>query len=151
MLSVCRFAGKYTAGGSKPGGPRTAIFSDDKLEKLQPLVGLMKDIGSGHGGKTPAQVAINWVMCKGAIPIVGEIFCARAVLFSAAVSHFALLHHIALSCDAVSGANSFETSLVLLCVVMCLVGTLKLIYASRQSLAHMSPSWPLSSCSSPLS
>lgn len=80
------FAGKYTAGGKKPGGPRTAIFSDDKLEKLQPLIGLMKDIGSGHGGKTPAQVAINWVMCKGAIPIVGEIFLPVIFLFSAAVS-----------------------------------------------------------------
>ncbi len=74
MLLVWCVVGKYTAGGKKPGGPRTAIFSDDKLEKLQPLVGLMKDIGSGHGGKTPAQVAINWVMCKGAIPIVGEFF-----------------------------------------------------------------------------
>ena len=47
----------------------------------------MKDIGSGHGGKTPAQVAINWVMCKGAIPIVGEFFCVLVfLLFSAAVS-----------------------------------------------------------------
>ena len=68
---VC-FEGKYTAGGDKPGGPRLAIFTDDKLEKLAPLIGLMKDIGSGHGGKTPAQVAINWVICKGAIPIVGK-------------------------------------------------------------------------------
>lgn len=33
----------------------------------------MSDIGSAHGGKTPAQVAINWTMCKGAIPIVGEL------------------------------------------------------------------------------
>lgn len=66
------FEGKYTAGGDKPGGPRLAIFTDDKLEKLAPLIGLMKDIGSGHGGKTPAQVAINWVICKGAIPIVGK-------------------------------------------------------------------------------
>jgi diketogulonate reductase-like aldo/keto reductase len=24
-----------------------------------------------HGGKTPAQVALNWLMCKGAIPIPG--------------------------------------------------------------------------------
>ncbi|DBB15730.1 TPA: hypothetical protein ACH3X3_003937 [Trebouxia sp. C0006] len=70
-LSQGLLTGKYTAGGKKPAEPRTAIFSDDKLEKLQPLIGLMKDIGSGHGGKTLAQVASNWVMCKGAIPIVG--------------------------------------------------------------------------------
>ncbi len=88
-------------GGKKPGGPRTAIFSDDKLEKLQPLVGLMKDIGSGHGGKTPAQVAINWVMCKGAIPIVGEFFCAcvlHVFCFLLLCSHFALLRCTALFC-----------------------------------------------------
>lgn len=71
-LSQGLLTGKYTAGGDKPGGPRLAIFTDDKLEKLAPLIGLMKDIGSGHGGKTPAQVAINWVICKGAIPIVGS-------------------------------------------------------------------------------
>ena len=50
----------------------------------------MKDIGSGHGGKTPAQVAINWVMCKGAIPIVGEFLlglclCVSCLLFFVAV------------------------------------------------------------------
>jgi aryl-alcohol dehydrogenase-like predicted oxidoreductase len=28
-------------------------------------------MGAAHGGKTPAQVAINWVMCKGAVPIPG--------------------------------------------------------------------------------
>lgn len=66
-------AGKYTKNGEKPGGPRFAIFSDDKLDKIAPLISLMTDIGSAHGGKTPAQVAINWTMCKGAIPIVGEL------------------------------------------------------------------------------
>ena len=88
MLLMWCVAGKYVAGGKKPGGPRTAIFSDDKLEKLQPLVGLMQDIGSGHGSKTPAQVAINWVMCKGAIPIVGEFFlglCSSCFLLFAAL------------------------------------------------------------------
>lgn len=39
---------------------------------MQPLIGLMRDIGSGHGGKTPAQVAINWTICKGVLPIPGE-------------------------------------------------------------------------------
>jgi len=31
----------------------------------------MKRIGLDHDGKTPSQVALNWVMCKGAIPIPG--------------------------------------------------------------------------------
>ena len=75
-----RHAGKYTKDGKKPGGPRFAIFSDEKLDKIAPLISLMSDIGSGHGGKSPTQVAINWVMCKGAIPIVGALLPLHYVL-----------------------------------------------------------------------
>ena len=28
-------------------------------------------LGHAHGGKTPAQVALNWLICKGAVPIPG--------------------------------------------------------------------------------
>ncbi len=31
----------------------------------------MRAIGAAHGGKTPAQVALNWVIAKGALPIPG--------------------------------------------------------------------------------
>jgi diketogulonate reductase-like aldo/keto reductase len=31
----------------------------------------LHEIGEAHGGKTPAQVALNWVICKGAVPIPG--------------------------------------------------------------------------------
>lgn len=65
-------AGKYTSGSEKPPGPRGAIFSDDRLNQIDPLISLMRDIGSAHSGKTVAQVAINWVICKGVIPIVGK-------------------------------------------------------------------------------
>lgn len=41
------------------------------IHEIQPLIQLMREIGEGHGGKTTAQVAINWVICKGAIPLVG--------------------------------------------------------------------------------
>jgi len=30
---------------------------------------VVKEIGKAHGGKTAAQVALNWVICKGAVPI----------------------------------------------------------------------------------
>ena len=63
--------GKYVEGGARPVGPRAAIFSDDKLRSISPLLGLMREVGAGHGGKTPAQVALNWVVCKGAVPIPG--------------------------------------------------------------------------------
>ena len=41
-------------------------FSD-----LEKLITVMRRIGAEQGGKTPAQVAINWVVCKGAVPITG--------------------------------------------------------------------------------
>jgi aryl-alcohol dehydrogenase-like predicted oxidoreductase len=31
----------------------------------------MREIGASHGAKSPAQVALNWVICKGAVPIPG--------------------------------------------------------------------------------
>ena len=41
------------------------------IAQIQPLLSEMRKIGSNHGEKTPAQIAINWVLCKGAIPLVG--------------------------------------------------------------------------------
>jgi diketogulonate reductase-like aldo/keto reductase len=35
------------------------------------VVSELRDIGEKHGGKVPSQVALNWVMTKGAIPIPG--------------------------------------------------------------------------------
>ena len=35
------------------------------------LAQVIQEIGQSHGGKTPAQVALNWVICKGAVPIPG--------------------------------------------------------------------------------
>jgi diketogulonate reductase-like aldo/keto reductase len=32
---------------------------------------LLFEIGHRHGSKTPGQVAINWTICKGALPIPG--------------------------------------------------------------------------------
>jgi len=40
------------------------------LQRVSPLVGLLNELGHKHG-KTPAQVALNWVVCKGAVPIPG--------------------------------------------------------------------------------
>jgi aryl-alcohol dehydrogenase-like predicted oxidoreductase len=34
------------------------------------LVGLLREVGQAHG-KTPAQVALNWLICQGAVPIPG--------------------------------------------------------------------------------
>jgi aryl-alcohol dehydrogenase-like predicted oxidoreductase len=70
-------SGKYTEDNPPPGF-RAARYPPDFLERVRPLVGLMREIGSAHGGKTPSQVAINWVISKGAIPIPGAKNAAQA-------------------------------------------------------------------------
>ncbi|OGN75977.1 MAG: 2,5-didehydrogluconate reductase [Chloroflexi bacterium GWB2_49_20] len=61
--------GKYSPESPPPGvrGPRYASL----LKNIQPLIALMKEIGKGQGDKTPGQVALNWLICKGALPIPG--------------------------------------------------------------------------------
>eukprot|EP00291_Cryptomonas_curvata_P026987 CAMPEP_0172174562 /NCGR_PEP_ID=MMETSP1050-20130122/13738_1 /TAXON_ID=233186 /ORGANISM="Cryptomonas curvata, Strain CCAP979/52" /LENGTH=314 /DNA_ID=CAMNT_0012846561 /DNA_START=161 /DNA_END=1102 /DNA_ORIENTATION=+ len=64
--------GLLSGGYSKeclPGGPRGALFRD-RFEQTAPLLSVMRAI-SESSGKTPAQVALNWCLCKGAIPIPG--------------------------------------------------------------------------------
>ena len=62
--------GKYSP-GKTPSGMRSFSFNSRYLEKIQPLIQLMREIGENHGGRTPAQVALNWTICKGAVPIPG--------------------------------------------------------------------------------
>jgi aryl-alcohol dehydrogenase-like predicted oxidoreductase len=46
-------------------------YGRSKIEKIQPLIRLLREIGKVHAGKTPGQVALNWLICKGAVPIPG--------------------------------------------------------------------------------
>jgi aryl-alcohol dehydrogenase-like predicted oxidoreductase len=61
--------GKYTSENPPPGtrGRNAAGI----LKEIIPLIDLMTEMGTGHEGKTPGQVALNWVICKGALPIPG--------------------------------------------------------------------------------
>ncbi len=61
--------GKYTPQSPPPGlrGPRYARL----LNRLEPLTQALREIGAAHNGKTPAQVALNWCVCKGTLPIPG--------------------------------------------------------------------------------
>lgn len=63
-----RLTGKYGP-GSPPQGKRN--FSAYPMEEIDPVVAELRRIGERHGGKTPSQVALNWVMRKGAVPIPG--------------------------------------------------------------------------------
>ena len=62
--------GKYTPANPPP-GLRGRTSRPDVLARIQPLIALEREIGAAHGGKTPSQVALNWVICKGALPIPG--------------------------------------------------------------------------------
>jgi aryl-alcohol dehydrogenase-like predicted oxidoreductase len=62
-------SGKYSPENPPPGtraGNYIAL-----LPKIQPLIKTMTEIGQDHGGKSNVQVALNWVICKGALPIPG--------------------------------------------------------------------------------
>jgi len=62
--------GKYTP-QNRPAGVRRFRYNRRRLAQAQPIVALLRQIGDAHGGKTPAQVALNWAICKGAAPIPG--------------------------------------------------------------------------------
>ena len=63
-----RLTGKYNAANPPPGKRN---FSDFPMQEIDPIVAELRRIGAAYGGRTPAQVALNWVICKGAVPIPG--------------------------------------------------------------------------------
>lgn len=69
-LAKGALTGKYTP-ENPPGGFRSRQYNREKLGRIQPLLQLMCDIGHAYGSRTPAQVALNWTMCKGTLPIPG--------------------------------------------------------------------------------
>jgi aryl-alcohol dehydrogenase-like predicted oxidoreductase len=68
--------GKYSHENPPPGirGRRYA----DLLPKIGPLLKLITEIGQEHGGKSKTQVALNWCICKGTLPIPGAKNAAQA-------------------------------------------------------------------------
>jgi aryl-alcohol dehydrogenase-like predicted oxidoreductase len=61
--------GKYTL-ENPPTPTLAARFHASYLKKIPAIAALLRDIGRAHG-KTPSQTALNWVICKGALPIPG--------------------------------------------------------------------------------
>lgn len=60
--------GKYSP-RHRPPPPR--LISHGQLARIQPLLEEMQRIGTSHGNRTPAQVALNWCIAKGTLPIPG--------------------------------------------------------------------------------
>jgi aryl-alcohol dehydrogenase-like predicted oxidoreductase len=46
-------------------------FRPASLRASAPLIDLLRKVGAAHGDKTPAQVALNWLIRQGALPIPG--------------------------------------------------------------------------------
>ncbi|GMH42271.1 hypothetical protein BSKO_10190 [Bryopsis sp. KO-2023] len=67
-LGLGLLTGKFD-GENVPKGPRGALFKQ-LLPKIQPLLGTVNATAKERG-KTPSQVAINWCIQKGTVPIPG--------------------------------------------------------------------------------
>jgi aryl-alcohol dehydrogenase-like predicted oxidoreductase len=63
-----RLTGKYSAANPPPGKRN---FSNYPMILVDDLVAELRRIGERYDGKTPSQVALNWVMAKGVLPIPG--------------------------------------------------------------------------------
>ena len=70
-----RLTGKYSASNPPPGKRN---FSNHPMEVVDRIVAELRTIGEKHGGKTPSQVALNWIIAKGAVPIPGAKNRAQA-------------------------------------------------------------------------
>ncbi|PSC68389.1 2,5-didehydrogluconate reductase [Micractinium conductrix] len=74
-MAMGRLTGKYTS-ESQPKGARR--FGNYGFERIQPIVDRLTQLGEQHGGKTPAQVSLNYLICKGAVPIPGAKNASQA-------------------------------------------------------------------------
>jgi aryl-alcohol dehydrogenase-like predicted oxidoreductase len=63
-----RLTGKYSASNPPPGRRN---FANHPMAVVAKVVDELERIGDKHGGKTPSQVALNWIMAKAAVPIPG--------------------------------------------------------------------------------
>jgi aryl-alcohol dehydrogenase-like predicted oxidoreductase len=74
-LGQGRLSGKYSASHPPPGG-RT--FGAHPMGEVDAVVAELRRIGEDHGGRTPGQVALAWIVAWGAVPIPGAKNRAQA-------------------------------------------------------------------------
>lgn len=82
-LEMGLLSGKYTP-ENPPTGARARRYAG-LVKKIAPLLKVMTEIGQDHGGKSNAQVALNWCICKGALPIPGAKNAEQAAQNAAAL------------------------------------------------------------------
>eukprot|EP01105_Mastigella_eilhardi_P010013 TRINITY_DN2343_c0_g1_i1.p1 TRINITY_DN2343_c0_g1~~TRINITY_DN2343_c0_g1_i1.p1 ORF type:complete len:409 (-),score=118.29 TRINITY_DN2343_c0_g1_i1:1010-2236(-) len=69
-LAMGRLSGKYRSQADLD-NLEGRKFGKVQWPQLEKLLGVMQRIADEQGGKSLPQIAINWVICKGGIPIVG--------------------------------------------------------------------------------
>jgi aryl-alcohol dehydrogenase-like predicted oxidoreductase len=70
-----RLTGKYSAAHPPPSSRN---FSNHPMAKVDEIVAVLRRIGAAHDDRTPSQVALAWVIAKGAVPIPGAKNRAQA-------------------------------------------------------------------------
>ncbi|MBC7875757.1 MAG: aldo/keto reductase [Anaerolineales bacterium] len=68
-LEMGLLTGKYSSENPPPGVRGNQYV--ELLKKLPPVLKLLQEIGLNHSDKTISQVALNWLICKGTLPIPG--------------------------------------------------------------------------------
>jgi aryl-alcohol dehydrogenase-like predicted oxidoreductase len=63
-----RLTGKYSAANPPPAN---RDFSAHPMVEVDKVVDVLRRIGAAHGDRTPSQVALAWIIAKGAVPIPG--------------------------------------------------------------------------------
>lgn len=72
--------GKYTAGNASGVTTfrRLGSLRRGRLRAAAPLIAALRRIGAAHSDRTPAQVALRWLVQQGALPIPGAKSAAQA-------------------------------------------------------------------------
>lgn len=63
-----RLTGKYSAANPPP---KSRTFSNHPMVAVDRIVDVLRRVGEAHNGRTPSQVALAWIIAKGAVPIPG--------------------------------------------------------------------------------
>jgi aryl-alcohol dehydrogenase-like predicted oxidoreductase len=63
-----RLTGKYSAANPPP---KSRTFSNHPMTKVDKIVAELHRVGAANGDRTPSQVALAWLIAKGAVPIPG--------------------------------------------------------------------------------
>ena len=101
-----RLTGKYSAADPPPG---KRGFSAHPMELVDPIVAELRRIGDAHDGRTPSQVALRWIIEKGAVPIPGAKNAEQAAQNAGALGWSLSADDVAaLDAVALGGIRSFQ-------------------------------------------